>query len=273
MAIARDNIITPQDAVDAAPLRESHEAGVTESELKAVFLDMLGTYIRPAELNVRTLGMPAITPTFEAFERAVKADGLSLYRKADENAMRLVYEAWHARNPKRGLGMLKAYLQALWPNKWTCYQMWQDKAVAYPDKLVTADGGNHYLTSRVEVEIDADLIDGQYLSQIGGALRSAVPARIVLSVRSTTQFVDEIALVPAWANVATIRYYEGTASGTDYPLVSFSENQPLAAGARALTVAYFEGAAEGTELGFDVSPGGATVNFSTAIQTLEGDAS
>lgn len=178
----RNNPLTPQDAPDLAPLRLSHEANEFESEIKALFLDVIEAHIRPGLRDANTLGMPHMGSP-EQFARAVKHDGLALYRRDDVEAMRYVYEAWRGRNPKRGLEMLRTYLQLLWPNSWQMWQLWHAKDMPYPTGLSIVDGGNHWLTSRVDVELDEAQVDDGSVSRIIPALRSVVPARILLNIR------------------------------------------------------------------------------------------
>lgn len=180
MANFKLNPLTPQDAVGLAPLVNSHEADALESELKALFKLMYDTYIKPAERTTNTLGTPHIGP-FDQVERAVKAEGLALTRRGTEDAMRYLFRAWRARNPKRGLHMLRAYLQVLWPNGWDMNQLWQGHAAPYPT-LSTLDLGNHYLTSRVAVLISSSQPDGADVLAATPALRSVLPARMLLKV-------------------------------------------------------------------------------------------
>jgi hypothetical protein len=175
------NALIPLDAPDMAPLRNSHEANQAEADLKAIFLTMVASYIRASERNINTLGMPHLGGQ-DQFERSLKQDGLALVRTVDQEAMRYVFKAWKARNPKRGLHMLKLYLQMLWPNSWECDQMWQDKALPYPTGLAPADGGNHFLTSRVNVKISSSSSDGSDLATVAPALRSVIPARVLLNL-------------------------------------------------------------------------------------------
>ena len=181
MAVARQNPLTPQDAPVLAPLRESHEASQLEAELKALFMAMFEQFVRPAQAMTSASGMPHLGP-MGLVERAVKSEGLGLMRKGDEQAMRYVFRAWRARNPKRGLHMLRLYLQLFWPNSWTMDQMWAPNSATYPASLSKTDGGAHYLTSRVNVEISSSTTDGSDVANVAPSMRSVLPARIVLNV-------------------------------------------------------------------------------------------
>jgi hypothetical protein len=183
MADHRANPLTPQDDPALAPLVNSHEDNEIEAGLKALFISLYETYIRPVEREINTLGTPHLGPMSQV-ERATKAEGLALVRRSasDDAAMRYVFQAWRARNPKRGLHMLRAYLQMLWPNSWTAYQMWQSKAAPYPTALSNSDGGNHYLTSRVHVMVSSASSDGSDVAIVAPALRSVLPARMLLEL-------------------------------------------------------------------------------------------
>jgi hypothetical protein len=175
---------------DMQPLRESHEADTLESELKALFIELLGDFVRPAERLTNTVGIPHIG-AFTQVERAVGAEGLALQRRGDQNAMRYVFRSWRARNPKRGLHMLKTYLQLLWPNGWEMHQQWHKNGAPYTSDMSDTDEGDHYLTSRVMVFVHTATTDGSDVASVAPSLRSVVPARIVLSVQVlTTNRID-----------------------------------------------------------------------------------
>jgi hypothetical protein len=208
MALHRTDALTAQDAPDLAPLRASHEANDVEAELKALFMEMLDAFLRPGEREVNTIGTPHLGP-FSQVERAVKSEGLALYRRADESAMRFLFKAWRARNPKRGLHMLKAYLQLLWPNGWTVSQQYQLKTAAYPTNLFNVGEPTRYLTSRVQVGISAgDTTEEEILSAVP-AMRSVVPARILLDIILMNPMEQTIAMGCAEFSV-TAQRFEGT---------------------------------------------------------------
>lgn len=179
MTVHRNDPLTAQDAPDLAPLRQSHEANQLESELKALFMEMLGEFLRPGEREINTLGTPHLG-SFGQIERAVKAEGLALFRRTDEGAMRHLFRAWRARNPKRGLHILSCYLQLLWPDNYVVEQLHQNSAKPYPTELHPVEGPGRFRTSRVRVVVDStDLTGADVLASIP-ALRSVVPARILL---------------------------------------------------------------------------------------------
>lgn len=195
-------LLVPQPAPDLQPLRESHEADQLEAELKILFIRLFDQFIRPMAQEVNTVGMPHLGP-FEQFERAVKNEGLALVRRGDEEAMRYLFKAWKARNPKRGLHMLRLYMRLLWPDGWSVNQLWCDKDGSYPQDVRLTDGGHHFLTSRVQVTISSGVTSGSDVASVAPALRSVVPARVVLNLTLEQKSSAELGVACA--------FYRGTA--------------------------------------------------------------
>lgn len=193
------------------PLVQSSEADDIESELKAQFLFLFETRLREGERFVNTLGMPHLGPSSQ-IEQSLAVDGLSIYRGAAAagGAGAYLLRSWRAYNPKRGLALLKTYLQLLWPNVWRATQMWQDKALAYPDGLVEEDGGNHYLTSRVHVTLPSRATTGGDVSAISSGLRASLPARMVLTLSITTEEEFSIGVAMVYRGGLVVQGYEGT---------------------------------------------------------------
>lgn len=208
MTIARRNPLNPQGAADLAPLVNSDEADEFEAGLKDLFKLMYDTYIKPSERFINTSGTPHIGP-FEQVELAAKSEGLALQRRGGEAAMRYLFRAWRAKNPKRGLHMLRAYLQVLWPNGWTMTQMWQDFEAAYPTLSVT-DGGNHFLTSRINVQIAASSSDGSDVQAAASSLRSVLAARFVLNVSIKQQTEVPLGVAPYMYAGCVFETFSGT---------------------------------------------------------------
>lgn len=222
MALHRDNPLTAQDTRALAPLANSHEADQLEADLKALFIQLFEERIRPAAKRVGTSGAPHLGP-FEQIEQAVKAEGLSLVRKEDEAPMRYAFKAWRARNPKRGLHMLRIYLQMLWPNGWKAEQLWMPAGGTYPTDAVSKDtyaashGGadvsqaaGYFLTSRVNVEISGSATDGSDVLQVAGAMRSVIPARMVLYVTVVQRSEASIGMAPVYYVGCYQQSFEGT---------------------------------------------------------------
>lgn len=169
------------------PLSNSHEYDGLEADVKRLAIDLI-TRMRSAERDVNVSGAPHLG-SFTLVERRVKADGLALYRRGDEPAMRYLYRAWVGRNPKRGLHFLRAYLQLLWPNSWSCEQLWQAKNLTYPNGLAKESelGANpeitHFITNRVEVRLTDPSITPNQLLQVLRPLRSTLGAKFLLIFR------------------------------------------------------------------------------------------
>ncbi|WP_043345122.1 phage tail protein [Cupriavidus basilensis] len=194
------------------PLQNSWEANEVEAELKQVFLDLFATYLRGDERDLNVYGT-AHLGSLDLLARSIKRDGLAVFGD-DTNAVRYLYRAWHARNPKRGLTFLRTYLQLLWPDGWRVEQMWQDKSQSYPTKLVARGelGANphdtHYLTSRITVSIDDDNETGVSIPRVLPALRSVMAARFVLDIEVLKRAGNTIS-VASGALTETFGFYDG----------------------------------------------------------------
>ena len=174
-------LLSDQGVADLAPLRNSHEADQLETELKGLFMAMFAQFVRPGLDAVATVGAPHLGD-LDQLERAVKMDGISLQRAADEGAMRYLHKAFRARNPKRGLHMLRAYLRVLFGDgNWELTQFWQDAALPYPTALVDEPDINHYLTTRIHARVVSSGI-ARTPELMAQAFRSVLPARMLLSV-------------------------------------------------------------------------------------------
>ncbi len=213
--------LTPVDPPDLLPIRTNYEADGVEADLKQIFLDLFDDYLRVPERDINVYGM-AHRGSFSLIERVVTGEGLALYRKADEFAMRYLYRAWRARNPKRGLHFLRTYLQLLWPDGNRCEMLWQRKSLPYPTGLITRDlisdadpHERHILTSRVSVEIDEPGELGSGLLRVLPALRSVVAARFILV----------ISIVRSFANVDEAGF--ALANGGTCVIMSFLEGEAL----------------------------------------------
>lgn len=176
------------DPPDLYPLRASYDADAVEADLKQIFIDLFDDTLRVPERDINVFGM-AHLGSFSLIERVVTQEGLALYRKADEYAMRYLYRAWRARNPKRGLHFLRTYLQLLWPEGNRADQLWQRKSLPYPTGLLqrelipdTDPHERFILTSRIGVEIDEPGEQGAGLLRVLPALRSVVAARFILVI-------------------------------------------------------------------------------------------
>lgn len=82
-------------------------------------------------------------------------------------------------------------------------QLWCARDGTYPVDLVLSDGGNHFLTSRVNVVISSGVTSGADVDAVAPALRSVVPARIVLSITLEQRSESDLGLCTG--------FYTGTA--------------------------------------------------------------
>lgn len=201
---------SPQEP-ELLPLVCSHEADDLEAELKALFIQLFEAALRADERHVNVLGMPHLGPR-ELVEQSLAADGLSIYRGASVAAGAGAYllRSWRSMNPKRGLHLLQTYLQLLWPNVWTASQMWQRKAGIYPNALAAENGGNHYLTSRVNVSLPSSATTGGDLNAISAGLRAALPARMLMNLAITSEEEFEFGVASAFYGGLVAQHYEGS---------------------------------------------------------------
>jgi len=177
-------------STDLQPVQQFHEADEVEQQLKALTLDLFREYFRFYEREINAMGMPHLAD-FELIERWVKVDGLAMVRGNSQDAMRYLFKAWRSRNPKRGLHFLRTYLQLLWPDGWAAVQLWQRKDKAYPNGLVSTldtpiqgdPRKDHYLTSRINIDVYAEGEDGKGISSVARALRTTLSAKFVVMIR------------------------------------------------------------------------------------------
>ncbi len=127
--------LIPIDAPSLQPLQQSFDYDQLESELKAVFLNVFESMIRDRERNLNLYGMPHLGDD-DLIQRALKNAGLSIIRR-DATRQSFLLKAALARNPRRGMIFLRAYLQSAWPNVWMCEPLWHPIATAdnYPNEL------------------------------------------------------------------------------------------------------------------------------------------
>lgn len=199
------------ESPELMPLAVSHEDGHIERELKELFMTLFEANVRESERYVNALGMPHNGPT-DLVSQSLTAQGLSIFRGVRDvrGVGAYLLRSWVAHNPKRGLKLLQTYLQLMWPNSWTVVQMWQDKSLPYPEGLVEEDGGNHYLTSRVNVSLPGRITDGSDVNAIQIGLRAAVPARMVMNISITDDVAFRTGVASAYYLGATACHYEGT---------------------------------------------------------------
>lgn len=198
------------DAPALQPLDASHAADDLEAELKALFMQLFETYVRPDERYTNVLGMPQHGPR-ALIESSLANDGLSIYRGADNasGAGAYLLRAWRAQNPKRGLHLLETYLQLLWPNVWSAKQMWQDANGVYTENLATEESEGRFLTSRVHVTLPGSVTSGGDVQAISSGLRASLPARIVMNLAIVGDADFKIGIAARFYAGAVTASYEG----------------------------------------------------------------
>lgn len=180
------------------PLSHSHEVGQLEAELKDLFLKLYADSLGPTARDIDVYGAPHLG-SFGLVERNIDMDGLTVLRETTEDRIRYLFRAWRHRNPERGLHFLRLYLSALFGTSASVWQMWQKKDAAYPEVLKVADeiadsGENpddYFLTSRVRVDVDTEVVPAKLLA----SLKSAVAARILLNVRIGRAVTGHVGMV------------------------------------------------------------------------------
>jgi hypothetical protein len=182
--------LTPLAALSqsAAYFDEISEESI-EEELKLLFIALFEQHLRTKFRRIDHYGYPHLLDSadFETVQRFVKLDGLNLLNREISNQpyMLEVFRAWRGQHQRRGLGFLEFYLQMLWPNAWKITQ-WHHSITNisnYPLNLIAASGNDRFLTSRVSVIIDPDILaDLSEVVKMSAALQRVVPARIVLNI-------------------------------------------------------------------------------------------
>lgn len=158
-----------------------------ENDLRNLFIQLFNDLLAESAFDANVLGMMHLG-SLNLVRKAVNKDGLVLLAgDREETATRYLYRAWKSRNYQgRGLHFLRTYLQLLFPNAWTVYQLAQDKAYPYPTKLISvhapkaANIANYYWTSRIRVALDYRKVTPESVNAMKPILRSVIPARLVL---------------------------------------------------------------------------------------------
>lgn len=184
------------------PLVESFTNDELEADLRDLFVRLYDETMSGTAAEIDLYGAPHLGP-ISLVRRNIAADGLSVLSQSSEARLRYLFKAWRFRNPRRGTHFLATYLRALFGEVYEINQLWQRKADAYPQVLKTsaeiaADGESesaYFLTSRLRVDLTTDVIP----TRVANALRTVVPARLVLDIRISQVGSNEFGS----ANVAT----------------------------------------------------------------------
>ena len=154
-----------------------------ENQLRNLFIELFNQLIAENAFDENVLGAMHLG-SLDLVKKAINADGLILLAgDREETATRYLIRAWKGRNANgRGLHFLRTYLQILFPNSWSVYQLAQHKSFPYPTKLINAYGidSNYYLTSRISISLDYKKVTDSQLSSMKPVLRSVIPARLTL---------------------------------------------------------------------------------------------
>jgi hypothetical protein len=186
------------------PLLASSANDAMEEQIRALGIEVFQQNIREQGRRINAFGSPHLGD-FSLVEQWVKADGLSMLSGNAQENMRYLFKAWRARNPRRGLHFLRTYLQLLWPNGWGVSQLWQRKDAPYPTALVSKNempSGtdmrvDHYLTSRINVDVTTDAESGTGIAGVSRSIRAVVGAKFfvvlrILRVSSSTMTMANI---------------------------------------------------------------------------------
>lgn len=192
-----------------APLENSYARNDFEQELKDLFIDLFKTNLGESAFNAFVLGSPHLG-SFDLVRKSVNADGISLLQSnGEETATRYLYRAWKSGDvQKRGLHILRMYIKLMFGSLAEVTQQQHPNSEPYPTQLVDYDPDiglyeDHYLTSRVYVDIDSSLAD-ESIKKIASSVQSVLPARFVPEIRFRT-LTTRSTMTFTFANNAGIR--------------------------------------------------------------------
>lgn len=173
------------------PLERSFTQNLFEKELKALFISLFKSKLGDQSFNAFVLGSPHLG-SFDLVRQCVNSDGISLLQSnGEEIATRYLYRAWKSGDvQKRGLHILRMYIKLLFGNLAEVTQQQHSVNEIYPNHLIDYDPAvglypDHYLTSRVYVDIDTSLAD-ESIKRIASSVQSLLPARFVPEIRFRT---------------------------------------------------------------------------------------
>lgn len=174
------------------PLENSFAYDAVEAELKALFIQIFKDNLGVQTFDTFVLGVPHLG-SFGLVQKNINRDGLSLLRNsAEENATRYLYRVWKSGDvQKRGLAILKIYLQLLFGSLAQVTQLQHPlSGIPYPQGVSeysheTGLNANHFLTSRIYVDVDTSLAS-ESIKSISSSIQSALPARFVPEIRFKT---------------------------------------------------------------------------------------
>lgn len=190
------------------PLQSSWDFRALEGELKELFMKLYADTMQPVADDINVYGAPHLG-SFGLIEKSVEIDGISVLRQTSEDRLRYLFKAWRYQNPDRGLHFLRTYIRCVWGDGQNTDQLWQKKTSPYPTELRTASEiasrgeseSDYYLTSRVRVDLDTDLVPDRIIR----SLRSSVPARFLLNMRVAKFGIREVSMAVASRGSVIVR--------------------------------------------------------------------
>lgn len=173
------------------PLQKSYTNNSFEREIKELFINLFKTHLGEATFNAFVLGSPHLG-SFDLVRKSINTDGISLLQSnVEETTTRYLYRAWKSGDvQKRGLHILRVYVKLLFGSLAEVIQLQHSIHEPYPTKLVEYKPGDsllpdHYLTSRVYVDIDSSFAD-ESINRIASSVQSILAARFVPEIRFKT---------------------------------------------------------------------------------------
>lgn len=168
------------------PLLNSFTNGDLEGDLQALFIRLYNETLAPTDDEINVYGAPHLG-SLALLQRVFAQEGISVLSNITEDGLRYLFRAWRYQNPRRGTHFLETYLRVLFGDVYQINQLYQKIAGTYPNELRTLEEiqlareseSAYFLTSRLRVDLSTSEVPERVIS----ALRTVVPARLVLEVR------------------------------------------------------------------------------------------
>lgn len=215
-----------------APIHNSHTNGDIETQLSALYVDVIDDLLKESVSDIHHYGMPHFGSS-KVVERFTKQDGLAVLRRpnSSDTIMRVIYANWKSLGSKRGLGFLEFVLQMLLGDKWETHRLYHSKnrTANYPSLSTTQKFNDSFLTSRVMIDLDQD-VDFEEILELAPILFKLVPANIVPSLSSNVDFEDISELNLAMAYIpymcSNMQYFDDY-NQIELPTLPWSVNRYL----------------------------------------------
>lgn len=172
-------------------LKNSYTNNDFEKEIRDLFIDLFTKHLGEDAFNAFVLGS-AHLGSFDLVRKSINTDGISLLQSnVEETTTRYLYRAWKSGDvQKRGLHILRVYIKLLFGSLAEVTQQQHSIHEQYPTKLVDYKPGDdllpdHYLTSRVYVDIDSTFANDS-IKRIASSVQSILAARFVPEIRFRT---------------------------------------------------------------------------------------